>query len=1151
MRTRIFHNPGKHHQFADLLSRWGYAEVNLNRKGEDENTIPTLLPFQTGDEKQLGERGEGQEKSSKHPSLIQEEKVKPSKGVSEQLQALGTQLEDINKIIEFEANYVDTYDQTVSELVEESLPWIQEEEAGFVLKHLPRLEKYDYEHDPEQHPFQLPVAGFQGQKGSSTDMTSDPEKDHPQEHSGEYPIQPHSVSTQVKRGTQLSVNAMSMKRKLRFEKFAEEMGNTFKKDDISFYNPYYEGEYFTITHDVLLDFQVQDGYIEQSEINLYRDRKGRVMMKEHRLPHLIIGIHVQNNHVGVEQDLRVLRRFHIEGKTVAETSEVMVNYRQLCLHCARYPHLLRMPLNKTLIGRRPRKVLRMDYLSVNKAGHLLVIIDTFSRKTFLKHCEKEDAYSAAEGLLEWHAHYVLSEHFILITDNGSHFANELMKELVPKLRGRHEFSIPFAPWTNGSCENRNRMVLRILRQLCSELGLTAREWPAYVPIVMGVINNLPIPSRKGRTANQLFLGTTTNQSLVPYCKMESKKTMILETGEKVENLVKSLQQEWIRSHEQEQIYDHIDLAREINNKKRNAKLSVIQFRPGDWVLYSTVGRPNRINKLQPIWVGPLRIRDVLGKNVYHLEDVFGRKFVVHASRLFFYNTDKYVPEEYVQKMYRQHWTGLELDRIHGVSQDEKGYITVGVVWYGFPNDDPEWLPLENVLDGAHLLLDKFIRENKDSIEPNLYQEVNRKIQERLSSLEVNATTASESSGSPLFERGDEDDPMDSITERGEEWREFMTKKMGPKAKEETTGILVNTDKPTYLRGWTVEEVATLKDWLSLRPCGQWQQMLPLFPAKNKSQIICKVQRLLNTRDLRKYNGKVLKDYFVPSVKNIEDIRPTLNRDLRETPTFKKLKREAKEFLTHFEEALKETIERNGRVFRGKELAQVLPNYYRWGDYVYRHVPLGALWKRGRVEDIPWTEGPVDLLYMDPPWKLNCPDPTRGPLLDYGKQSLKEVKGTLELYPCRLLAIWVVNFVYLDVLRFLHEMDFTIVKQVDWIKHTERGNLAKTYGYYLQHSKESMLIASYSKRETKGRRDIPSFFRAKQVRPSGKPVEAQIFLETWFPDHTNRLELYARNNNLRPGWKSIGLELKHPGLEAVFIRTRDIPENFRTMSTRKN
>ena len=76
----------------------------------------------------------------------------------------------------------------------------------------------------------------------------------------------------------------------------------------------------------------------------------------------------------------------------------------------------------------------MDYLYISKTGgHLLVIIDTFSRKTFLKHNMNEDARTAVEGLLEWHNNFVLAENFIIVTDHDSHFSNQIMQYAVHAL----------------------------------------------------------------------------------------------------------------------------------------------------------------------------------------------------------------------------------------------------------------------------------------------------------------------------------------------------------------------------------------------------------------------------------------------------------------------------------------------------------------------------------------------------------------------------------------------------------------------------------------------------------------------------------------------------------------------------------------------
>ncbi|MCG8318173.1 MAG: transposase family protein [Cytophagales bacterium] len=272
---------------------------------------------------------------------------------------------------------------------------------------------------------------------------------------------------------------------------SSELNHFFLKDEISFMSPYYEGDYFLITVDTVRDMQVEDGFISEDDEELKRDGANRILLTEKRLPHLIVAIHIQNQHVGYGKDLEVLEEYQIIGRTRADLKRIMYAYRHLCLHCTRYPHILRQPLHKILMGRKPRTVLRMDYLFVSKeAGHLLVIVDTFSRKTYLKHTLSEDAKTAVMGLMEWNAAFGLVENFILVTDKGSHFANELMAYAVPAFKGKHEMCVPYSPWTNGSVENRNKNLLRILRQLCSELHMllrsstTCRYLPEEIRLVM-------------------------------------------------------------------------------------------------------------------------------------------------------------------------------------------------------------------------------------------------------------------------------------------------------------------------------------------------------------------------------------------------------------------------------------------------------------------------------------------------------------------------------------------------------------------------------------------------------------------------------------------------------------------------------------------
>ena len=55
----------------------------------------------------------------------------------------------------------------------------------------------------------------------------------------------------------------------------------------------------------------------------------------------------------------------------------------------------------------------------------------------------------------------------------------------------------------------------------------------------------------------------------------------------------------------------------------------------------------------------------------------------------------------MEKIFRQHWSGLDLDSIAEVCQDEHGNLHVLVRWYGFPKDEPTELTIAQMLDGGH------------------------------------------------------------------------------------------------------------------------------------------------------------------------------------------------------------------------------------------------------------------------------------------------------------------------------------------------------------------------------------------------------------------------------------------------------------------
>ena len=143
-------------------------------------------------------------------------------------------------------------------------------------------------------------------------------------------------------------------------------------------------------------------------------------------------------------------------------------------------------------------------------------------------------------------------------------------------------------------------------------------------------------------------------------------------------------------------------------------------------MYGT--QPTRKNKLQPYWIGPFRVTEIVARNVYEVKDLTGKTRVVHASRLWFYNTSNYVPEAYVEKIFRQHWSGLDLDSITELGQDEHGNLNVLIRWYELPDDEPAELTIAQMLDGGQLMLDRYLEDILSDVRPDLYEIFKQKVQ---------------------------------------------------------------------------------------------------------------------------------------------------------------------------------------------------------------------------------------------------------------------------------------------------------------------------------------------------------------------------------------------------------------------------------------
>lgn len=168
----------------------------------------------------------------------------------------------------------------------------------------------------------------------------------------------------------------------------------------------------------------------------------------------------------------------------------------------------------------------------------------------------------------------------------------------------------------------------------------------------------------------------------------------------------------------------------------------------------------------------------------------------------------------------------------------------------------------------------------------------------------------------------------------------------------------------------------------------------------------------------------------------------------------------------------------------------------------------------------------DVIMMDPPWVLATANPTRGVALGYGQLTNKDILSLpiQNLQTNGLLFIWVINSSYDFAIGLFNRWGYKIVDEIVWVKLTVNRRLAKSHGYYLQHAKEVCLVGLKGEKPKNMRESIGSDIILSERRgQSQKPEEIYELVEELVPNG-KYLEIFARKNNLRNFWVSVGNEV---------------------------
>ncbi|KAG9408722.1 hypothetical protein AC1031_022134 [Aphanomyces cochlioides] len=218
--------------------------------------------------------------------------------------------------------------------------------------------------------------------------------------------------------------------------------------------------------------------------------------------------------------------------------------------------------------------------------------------------ETSDATSTANGLLDSFTTFGYVHTWV--SDSGSHFKNEVIDKLRKAAGARHHFTTAYCPWANGTVEVVNRLILRAVKKLTSELKLRVIDWHIVLSLAQGALNHMPSDRLNGvapvtaftrlpaTTPLSAFVNPITKEVTVIDWLDEARLKHVAEFQKSMDQLHRDLASTSAKKRRQ---------ARERQAKKKSFQLQ--KFSVGDFVLVGQVTRQG--NKLTLRWRGPYKI----------------------------------------------------------------------------------------------------------------------------------------------------------------------------------------------------------------------------------------------------------------------------------------------------------------------------------------------------------------------------------------------------------------------------------------------------------------------------------------------------------------------------------------------------------------
>ena len=258
---------------------------------------------------------------------------------------------------------------------------------------------------------------------------------------------------------------------------------------------------------------------------------------------------------------------------------------------------------------------------ITEQGHryILTIVDFATRYPEAIPLKSVETERVAEALLSVFCRVGFPKE--VLSDRGSQFTSELMKEICRLISMKQVFTTPYNPRCNGLVERMNAVLKSMLRKMCQE---RPQDWDRYLPAVLFAYREVPQAST-GFAPFELLYGRTVRGPMHLLKELWTKESHseVRNTYQYVVDLKNRMAETCKLARENlessQSIYKH-----HYDKKTRNRT-----FKVGTKVLLLL---PTDHNKLLMEWQGPFEVTEIINEMDYKVR-VRNKVKIYHANLL--------------------------------------------------------------------------------------------------------------------------------------------------------------------------------------------------------------------------------------------------------------------------------------------------------------------------------------------------------------------------------------------------------------------------------------------------------------------------------------------------------------------------------------